>query len=154
MTLASNSPKPYRQNASVIARQNQKLLLVRKPRLHHAWQFPQGGQEKNETLFLTALREFQEELGSKKIKLNPKEKGLFQYDWPKETKISPALKQFRGQTIHFFLGEFCGKNSDLKLDPQELVEFRWVKKDELKTLLESPAYLTCIQKILDRNQPF
>jgi large subunit ribosomal protein L46 len=39
-------------------------LLVKKPRLANAWQMPQGGQERNESMRQAAQRELQEECGS------------------------------------------------------------------------------------------
>jgi len=38
-------------------------LIVKKQREQHAWQFPQGGWEKNESLYRTAKREVLEECG-------------------------------------------------------------------------------------------
>lgn len=144
-------PKPYRQNAAIIVRNSaQKFLLVRKPRRHHAWQFPQGGCEPGETFYATALREFQEELGTAKIKLEPKEQGIFHYDWPSTTKVDPALKKFRGQAVHFFQGKFFGSAKDFKLERKELAEYRFVTLAEINNLIESPRYLKLVQKIISK----
>ncbi|KAI9280049.1 hypothetical protein BY458DRAFT_553465 [Sporodiniella umbellata] len=60
-------------------------LVVKKPRRHHAWQFPQGGQEENETASEGALRELKEECGSElSVRLldTCKPIGIYQYRFP------------------------------------------------------------------------
>jgi 8-oxo-dGTP pyrophosphatase MutT (NUDIX family) len=59
-------------------------LLVKKPRKHHAYQFPQGGQDPGETASEAALRELREECGSDlKVKLIDKSPiGIYQYKFP------------------------------------------------------------------------
>lgn len=59
-------------------------LLVKKPRKEHAWQFPQGGQEKEETAAEAAVRELREECGSNlKVQLtNNSAVGIYQYKFP------------------------------------------------------------------------
>jgi hypothetical protein len=60
-------------------------LLVKKPRKHHAWQFPQGGQEKDETAAEAALRELREECGSDlQVRLvdSTSPIGIYQYKFP------------------------------------------------------------------------
>ncbi|GAN08005.1 hypothetical protein MAM1_0185d07510 [Mucor ambiguus] len=59
-------------------------LLVKKPRKHHAYQFPQGGQDSGETASEAALRELREECGSSlKVKLiDESPVGTYQYKFP------------------------------------------------------------------------
>jgi putative (di)nucleoside polyphosphate hydrolase len=142
---------PYRENASIIAQQNGKYLLVRKPRLHHAWQFPQGGREAGESYEETALREFAEELGNNKVEIL-EEVGIYQYDFPPELKQDPHYKKYRGQTVHLFLANFVGSESEIQVDGKEIVEARFVTLEELPTLIESPDYLKTIQSILSRGK--
>jgi 8-oxo-dGTP pyrophosphatase MutT (NUDIX family) len=142
---------PYRENASIIAQQNGKYLLVRKPRRHHAWQFPQGGREAGETYEETALREFTEELGCSKVEIL-KEAGVYQYDFPVELKQDPHYKSYRGQTVHLFLANFVGKESEIQVDGKEIVEYRFVTPAEIATLIESPAYLQIIQSIISSGK--
>ncbi len=140
--------KPFRKNASIIARENGKFLLVKKPRTRHAWQFPQGGVEADETFEEAAQREFEEELGTDKIKIL-KEASVFFYEWSNEAEIDPRLKKFRGQEVHLFLADFFGGDSEIKLDRNELAEWRWVDAAELNELIESPEYLKKILEIIN-----
>lgn len=140
--------KPFRANASIIARRDGKFLLVRKPRAHHAWQFPQGGVESDESFLEAAKREFLEEVGTDQIKVLG-ENGVYFYDWPTNITIDPRLEKFRGQEVHLFVADFLADDSAIKLDQDEVVEWKWVDRTELKNLIESPAYLAKILEILD-----
>ncbi len=147
----------YRPNGSIIAkRADGRCLLVRKLRQRHAWQFPQGGVEKGEDYKQAALREFTEELGTDKLKILGKEQGVYQYDFPADAIFTDYPEathkwKFRGQEVHIFLAEFHGEDSDIQLDPHELVEYRWVTVDELKTLIEDPDYLKTLLVIIQNN---
>lgn len=143
--------KPYRQNASIIARRDGKFLLVKKPRTHHAWQFPQGGVKNGETFLQAAKREFLEEIGTDKIKILGEECGIHTYDWPENIQIDERLKSFRGQEVHIFLADFLAGDSKIQLDNSELESWRWVTQAELAELIESPEYLAKIQAIIDAS---
>ena len=141
---------PYRENASIIARKNGKYLLVRKPRKHHAWQFPQGGVEAGESLEAAAKREFMEEVGCDCVEI-AKEVGVYQYDFPAEFQNNLRYEKFRGQKVHLFLAEFTGEENAIHVNEKEIVEARFVKPEELEELIESPEYLQIIQNILKTN---
>jgi len=149
-TKNSELKKPFRKNASVIARKNEKFLLVKKPRKQHAWQFPQGGVEKNESFAEAALREFTEEVGASEIKIS-QEVGTYFYDWSDEKEVSGALQKFRGQEVHFFVADFLAEDAVIKLDTNELEEWKWVNVAEIKNLIESKEYLAKILEIIDAN---
>ncbi|MCF7836785.1 NUDIX domain-containing protein [Candidatus Gracilibacteria bacterium] len=140
--------KPFRQNASIIAKKDGKFLLVRKPRNHHAWQFPQGGVEKGENFEQAALREFTEEIGCSKLE-NLKEVGVYNYNWPENIEIEKRLKKFRGQEVHLFLADFTGIDSEIKLEKKELAEWCWIDVNNLEKLIESPVYLTKVLEIIN-----
>ena len=140
--------KPFRQNASIIAKRDGKFLLVRKPRDHHAWQFPQGGVEAYENFAEAALREFTEEVGCSKLE-DLKEVGVYSYDWPENLEVDARLREFRGQEVHLFRADFLGEDSEIKLEEKELAEWRWVNADDLQKLIESPAYLAKILEIIN-----
>ena len=144
--------KNLRKNASVIARKNGKFLLVRKPRAHHAWQFPQGGVESGETFLDAARREFLEEVGTARIEIVGDERAIYFYDWPKNVELDPRLRKFRGQEVHFFVADFLAEDAEIILDKNELAEWRWVARDELAKLVESPEYLAQILKIIDAEK--
>lgn len=137
---------PYRQGGAVIARRpDGRYLLVRKPRLHHAWQWPQGGVEVGEDARAAALREFTEEIGTDKLTIIGDERALFRYDFPPGAEfpayVHERLERYRGQEVHIFLADYLGTDDDIHLEPTELVEYRWVTPEELPALIENPEYL-------------
>lgn len=140
--------KTFRPNASIIARRDGKFLLVRKPRIHHVWQFPQGGVESGESFLEAAQREFAEEVGTDQIKILG-ERGVHFYDWPDNIELDPRLQKFRGQEVHIFLADFLADDTAIQLDQDEVVEWKWVDRSELQDLIESPEYLAKILAILD-----
>ncbi len=139
--------KPRRQNASIIAKRDGKFLLVRKPRDRHAWQFPQGGVEPNESFAEAAIREFAEEVGIHLQEVS-EEVGTYFYDWPEDAELNDELKNFRGQEVHFFTTELP-TNTEVLLDEKEIIEHRFVDVAELRRLVESPDYLDKILEIID-----
>lgn len=142
---------PYRKNASIIAQKDGKFLLVRKPRKHHAWQFPQGGVEDGENYEEAAKREFEEELGCNAVEII-EEVGVYQYDFPAEFQPDSRYGKYRGQKVHLFLATFTGKESEIQVDGKEIVEFRFVSKEELHTLIQSPKYLAIIKSIISSGK--
>lgn len=146
----------YRQNGSLIARRSDGcLLLVRKPRKHHAWQFPQGGVEVGEDPHAAALREFQEEVGTDKVEIIGGERGQFQYDFPPNAEFPSYVTDktnYAGQCVHIFLGNFLGGDSDIRLEPTELAEYRWVTVAELPSLIEDQRYLAIVTDIITNDR--
>ncbi|MFH0834233.1 MAG: NUDIX domain-containing protein [Patescibacteria group bacterium] len=141
--------KPFRKNASIIARKNGKFLLVKKPRDRHAWQFPQGGVETGETFLEAARREFLEEIGTDKIEIIGGERGIHFYDWPTTIEIDARLKKFRGQEVHIFVVNFLADDAEIILDKNELESWKWVDRAELAEKIESREYLAKVLAIID-----
>ena len=122
-----------------------KFLLVKKPREHHAWQFPQGGVDPGEDNEQAARRELAEELGTDKFRGFQKSKHVLFYDFP------PGYDRegkYTGHKQTYFFVEFLGEEDDLKLEDKELEEFRWVYQNELPEYLESPEYLKKVNQVI------
>lgn len=75
---ASDVRDTFRKSSEIV------YLVVKKPRKHHAYQFPQGGQDSGETASEAALRELREECGTNlKVKLiDDSPIGAYQYKFP------------------------------------------------------------------------
>ncbi|KAI8988781.1 hypothetical protein BDB01DRAFT_719585 [Pilobolus umbonatus] len=88
---------PYRQP-------NKKLYLcVKKPRNDHAWQFPQGGIKKKESIQQGALRELKEECGEDiKVELMDRSHPvcIYQYDFPAEF-LKRSKRKYIGAKVGF-----------------------------------------------------
>lgn len=89
-------------------------LLVKKPRVDHSWQFPQGGLKKkgNETVAQGALRELSEECGSNlAVDLIDTDTPfcIYQYPFPPEfIKSKKKKKQYAGAKVAAVENMSCG----------------------------------------------
>lgn len=123
---------PYRNNVGLIVFRDNKFLLVQlKEWLEGFWKFPQGGSNAGEKPEETALREFEEELGNRKIRILHKSKFKNVYDFP-DDKIEEYGKRWRGQEQTFFVAEFTGDDKDIQPDPEEIKTYKWCSRKELK----------------------
>lgn len=148
------SKLPYRKNMGCVVFKGDKFLLIRKPGWpEDHWKTPQGGIDKNETDENTAKRELLEELGTDKFKIIAKSKIERQYDWSDDA-VEKAGYRWKGQNQKFFLVEFTGKDTDIKLDTKEVEKYKWVTKTELLKIVDIDhknftGYKDTIEKILE-----
>ena len=106
-----------------------EVLIVRKPRKDHAWQFPQGGVDEGETLFFAVQRELREECGDVlEVKFSSEEPlGVYKYFFPEDFQRHD--EGIRGARVSFFHAEYI--SGEVEVDGEEIVEYKWVKKNEL-----------------------
>jgi len=112
-------------------------LIVKKTRSEHAWQFPQGLNEKEETLRKTAEREFKEECGStlKVYFISNAPIGFVWYTY------SPEIQQKTdscGAKVFFYGAQYL--SGQVTLDNKELIDYLWVSRDELKEYFSKDYY--------------
>ncbi len=136
--------------ASIIVRQKFsnniiKYLIVKKPRKNNAWQFPQGGQDANETLKQTGQRELTEECGDDLIVKFHGEKpiGSYKYFFPND--FHRHQQNINGANVNFFLADFI--SGTIKLDNNELCEYKWIEKEKFSNFF-SDNYLKEIKNII------
>ena len=88
--------KGYRLNVGIIVANSDGKLLYCKRKNSKNWQFPQGGIDKNEDIFIAALRELYEEVGieENKVKLIKESDHWYKYDLPKKYKRNNFLNVF------------------------------------------------------------
>lgn len=90
-----------------------------------SWSFPKGHMEPQETEEETALRELKEETGLE-AKLCPGFRTVQEY----------ALSAVSRKRLILFLGAVSG---DVKMDPKEILQCRWVTAREAKQLMPAGA---------------
>jgi putative (di)nucleoside polyphosphate hydrolase len=120
------SPR-YRSNvAAILKRADGRIFIGERSNVAGAWQFPQGGVKKSETLRAALSRELMEELSLTSTHYRVIEsKGPYRYLFPP----GRTKEGFDGQEQTYFLIEFIGTDSDLdvKTEEPEFVRFRWIE---------------------------
>jgi putative (di)nucleoside polyphosphate hydrolase len=104
------------------------------------WQMPQGGIDDGEEPAAAALRELEEEVGTRNADIVAEHPRWLTYDLPAEV-LGIALKgRYRGQTQKWFALRYRGSDTDFNIDGHgghevEFDEWRWAAIDELPQLV-------------------
>ncbi|MEG3154509.1 RNA pyrophosphohydrolase [Sphingomonas sp. RB1R13] len=104
-----------------------------------AWQMPQGGIDKGEAPWATALRELEEETGIaphlvERIAECPER---LRYDLPPELRGKLWKGKWKGQDQDWYLCRFLGRDSDVDIATAhpEFNAWKWVKPAQLPDLI-------------------
>ncbi|MCB9229275.1 MAG: NUDIX domain-containing protein [Deltaproteobacteria bacterium] len=119
--------KPYRLGiVAVFQNSAGEVLLFRRRDTQDAWQFPQGGREKDESPVQALYREVTEETGCGDFTIVKGPVGPVTYDFPHHYVMSIA-REYRGQSHDWFLCHYDeGKEPDLsQAIDQEFDDWRW-----------------------------
>ena len=137
-------------NAQSLSRKpNEPLyLFVKKPRLHNAWQFPQGGIDPGETMSQAALRELAEECGTDiKVRLLDQEPiYTYQYEFP-PSFVRHKKSNFVGAKVEFIGAEWI--SGQCKPDGVEIVDFAWLSRHELDEYILNQEYKSLIHRYME-----
>jgi len=104
---------------------------------NNAWQFPQGGVDKNESYVQAAVRELYEETGVLNAKFIKSTEKTYRYKFPKSVQGSILYKygnlSYCGQQQVFCLFEFTGVDSEINLHQkdQEFRNWKWMSVKEV-----------------------
>jgi putative (di)nucleoside polyphosphate hydrolase len=101
-----------------------------------AWQMPQGGIDKGESVTEAALRELWEETGvtADKVRIEAETPGWLTYDLPHEMVPRIWKGRYRGQEQKWVLMRFLGRDGDVNIttEPAEFSEWRWLPPRDLE----------------------
>ena len=131
----------YRRGAGVMLINDAKQVWVgaRIDNTDDAWQMPQGGIDKGEDPWATALRELEEETGIpphliERIAECPER---LRYDLPQELRHKLWGGKWIGQDQDWYLCRFLGTDADINIATRhpEFREWRWVDPDHLPDLI-------------------
>lgn len=153
MNLINVSKLPYRNNISCVIFKEKSFLLVQRVGWpNNWWKFPQGGIDKGESEENAARRELLEELCSEKFKIVAKSTYTNQYDWTDDS-VKLASYRWRGQIQKFFLVEFFGTDKDIKINKNEIQQYKWVGLKDILVSIDQDNknfsnYKNTIEKIL------
>ena len=115
--------------AAILQNREGKILICERLNTPGAWQFPQGGVDKGETLEQALARELVEEISVKPRHYRViKSNGPYRYVYGENRLV----KGFHGKEQHYFLAEFTGpeKAVDVKTKHPEFRDARWVLPQE------------------------
>lgn len=131
----------YRRNAGiVVCNKKHQVLVCNRIDIKDAWQFPQGGIEKGETVEQAARRELREETSLADVKHIVSLEKPARYTFPPEVSASLRKRGINnaGQDVYWSLFLFEGSDSEinLKTAEPEFISFKWV---DLQT-----AYDLCV----------
>lgn len=135
----NEDPRGYRAGVGImLVNAAGRVLVARRiDKSAEAWQMPQGGIDAGETPEQAALRELEEEVGTRKAEIVA-ESGWLPYDLPEELRARLWGGRYRGQRQKWFLCRFTGDDRDIVLDRDAHPEFnawRWVEPAELPALI-------------------
>ena len=121
----------YRKNvvAFIINNQNQ-VLIVNRAGEDDYWGLPQGGVDSGENRDDAILREMKEETNVSNVNILGKFENVYKYEWTKEHK-KREVTGYKGQRQSLYILKFNGKDSEIKLSPWELKDWKWVEINEL-----------------------
>jgi putative (di)nucleoside polyphosphate hydrolase len=133
--------RPYRRGVGVMLLNSHNQVWVgrRIDETDEAWQMPQGGIDKGEDPWATALRELEEETGIpphlvERIADCPER---LSYDLPKELRGKLWKGKFKGQVQDWYLCRFLGRESDIDIATRhpEFNDWKWVAPADLPELI-------------------
>lgn len=121
--------------SAIIENPEGKILLVRSPKWHNKWIMPGGHIEPGEMIEQALLREVEEEVG-----LSLKSEGIIIYG---ELIGSEDFNR----PAHFIYFDILCKteNSDIKIDNEELTDYKWITPQEALEMDLAASYDKTIQ---------
>ena len=137
----SNDDHLYRRGVGVMLLNTDKQVWVgrRIDNTDEAWQMPQGGIDKGEEPWATALREVEEETGIPPhlvIRISECAERL-RYDLPPELQGKLWGGKWKGQIQDWYLCRFFGRDSDVNIATEhpEFNAWKWVAPADLPDLI-------------------
>lgn len=151
------SSMPLRRNGSiVVVNKSHQVLVCRRAEapvrasrkeLHNYWQFPQGGLGKGESIADGAARELREETGIHSATILGVSQFTNSYSWQNSQRnLLRRRHKYSGQEQQTVFFLFTGDDSEIQLDPRELIDYQWVPMDEVTKILaqERVPYATAV----------
>ena len=122
------------------------------------WQMPQGGIDEGEVPREAALRELEEEIGTRNVEILREHPDWLTYDLPRRLVGLSLRGRYRGQKQKWFAMRFLGRDSDINLATKEpeFSHWRWATIDELPRLIvpfKRDTYAKVIAAFRDLAKP-
>lgn len=151
---ASEHDGAFRKGVGIMLlnERNQVFVGQRADTQHEAWQMPQGGIDGDENPREAALRELEEEIGTKKAHIIAESKDWLRYELPPDLRERWGDRgRWRGQQQKWFVMRFQGTDADINVVTQhpEFSTWKWVPIEQLPDLIVSfkrQVYLDVVQE--------
>jgi putative (di)nucleoside polyphosphate hydrolase len=151
---------PYRPCVGMMVLNREGRIFVGKriDQQLEGWQMPQGGIDEGESPRDAAIRELEEEIGTRNVAFLREHPDWLDYDLPARL-LGVALRgRYRGQRQKWFALRFLGKDDEinLKTPHQEFSDWRWLSIDELPRLIvpfKRDTYAKVAAAFRDLTQP-
>ncbi len=117
----------YRKNVGIaVFNRDGKVLLAERAQFPGSWQMPQGGIDEGEDPWAGALRELEEEIGTRNVIRLGEIEAWLRYDFPTDHVGNPFHGKHKGQEQKWFAVRFEGEDSEIDLTRHSEIEFaRW-----------------------------
>ena len=131
----------YRRGVGVMLLNSQGKVFVgaRIDNTDEAWQMPQGGIDKGDEPWATALRELEEETGipPRLVERVSQCSERLKYDLPEELRGKLWGGKWIGQDQDWFLARFLGTDADVNIatNHPEFREWKWIAPAQLPELI-------------------
>lgn len=134
------STLPYRRGVGMMLFNAEGRVFVAKriDMTSEAWQMPQGGIDDGEDPATAALRELEEEVGTRSATILAESADWYHYDLPADLVPKIWGGRFRGQAQKWFALRLNGGDALIDITRHEHPEFsewKWVAIDQLPSLI-------------------
>lgn len=147
---------PYRPCVGImLVNEDDQVFVARRIDMPSvAWQMPQGGIDDGETPREAALRELEEEIGTRKAEVLAESEQWRAYDLPPQLKGKIWGGRFGGQTQKWLLMRFAGRDEDIDLNTEnpEFLAWKWVEPARVPELIV-PFKRAVYHEVLDEFLP-
>ena len=130
---------PYRPAAGMVLLNREGLVFVGKriDQTQEAWQMPQGGIDDGEDPKTAALRELEEEIGTRNVSILGEHPDWLLYDLPPHLVGVVWEGKYRGQRLKWMAMRFLGEDREINVATAhaEFSEWKWVKSTEVLQLV-------------------
>jgi|SRR5262245_42164425 len=130
---------PYRSSVGVVLFNGSGKAFIGKriDQELEGWQMPQGGIDASEGPRAAALRELEEEIGTRNVSILREHKEWLIYDLPPHLIGRAWEGRYRGQRQKWFAMRFLGSDSEINLKTAhpEFSDWKWVDLGEALNLV-------------------
>jgi putative (di)nucleoside polyphosphate hydrolase len=130
---------PYRAAAGMVVLNREGLIFVGKriDQSQESWQMPQGGIDDGEDARAAALRELEEEIGTRNVTLLREHPDWLLYDLPPHLVGNVWEGKYRGQRLKWMALRFLGDDREINVQTAhaEFSEWKWLKSSEVLQLV-------------------